>query len=66
MGKADSVEFCYIIWGMKVVITGKKVRMIKQTIIAPTKGQFPLNIECSFAARSINKEKIEHQIVDST
>jgi hypothetical protein len=30
--------------GMKVAITGKRVRMIKQSIIAPTKGQLPLNI----------------------
>jgi len=27
---------------MKVAITGKRVRMIKQGIIAPTKGQLPL------------------------
>jgi hypothetical protein len=44
---AVSIELCYIIWGMKVAITGKKVRMIKQSIITPTKGQLPLKIVLS-------------------
>jgi hypothetical protein len=44
---AVSIELCYIIWGMKVAITGKRVRMIKQSIIAPTKGQLPLKMVLS-------------------
>ena len=47
MGKAVSIELYYIILGIKVAITGKRVRMIKQNIIAPTKGQLPLKIVLS-------------------